>query len=203
MFFIIFGSVWLLITGMITYGFYGLGSEVSVNGVLMEAEEFAELLWPKLFLAVFWIIGIVVLGIGIKKVVANIQTSTRGHETYGIITDVRYNGTSVNGQRMLDAVVAILTEEQMTETYSESIGFNGKGYYPGEFVKVKHYKNDINILNRVSNSDVPYHYAEMLQDCCPQDRYGIEKEDLFNDEDFIKDDSDTIVINGKTYKRVD
>lgn len=187
MFFVIFGVVWMLILSLITYCFYGLDLPITVNGVRMESEEFVQLLGPKIFFAIFWIVGFVVLGIGIKKLLANSQTKHFGYETYGIIVDLRYNNTSINGKRMKDAVVAIITEDQTIETYSETVGFNKKGYYPGEFVKVKHYKKDINILGRAETYEIPHNCIERLQDYRPKGY----------------DEGDIIVIDGKTYQRID
>ena len=47
---LIFGILWILITGFCTWGFYGTGGDVYVNDTLVSHEEFVEMLAPKLFI---------------------------------------------------------------------------------------------------------------------------------------------------------
>ncbi len=62
---IIFGVLWLLITATCTWGFYGTAGDVEVNGILVSHEEFVTMLWPKLFIGIFWVIGIAFIVTGI------------------------------------------------------------------------------------------------------------------------------------------
>ena len=63
---LLFPVFWLSITAVVTYFFYFVPSEVYVNGVPMQHAEFVTLLWPKIFLGIFWLIGIIMLIRGLQ-----------------------------------------------------------------------------------------------------------------------------------------
>lgn len=62
---IVFGVIWLSITAFMTYAFYGTSGNVSVNGEIVTTEEFSSMLFPKIFIGIFWIIGISIMLVGI------------------------------------------------------------------------------------------------------------------------------------------
>lgn len=66
---IIFGVLWTMITAVCTFGFYGTNSDVFVNGIQVSHEEFVEMLWPKVFIGIFWTIGITFIIIGIVNII--------------------------------------------------------------------------------------------------------------------------------------
>lgn len=170
-----------------------------MNGEWVTQAEFSTMLWPKLFLGVFLVIGIVMIVIGIRKIWCNSTTARYGRETHGIVIDVYPSGSRINGRPILNASVAIIEEDGSIGEYVESIGMSYTKYRPGYFVKVKHYNGDINILETVEPGMVPYGLKEKLEmnsGFGQQDyNYGF-RNDIENTRT-----SDTIAINGVEYER--
>lgn len=61
---LVFGFFWTFIVAIITFAFYGTTSDVSVNGVMVSHEEYVSMIEPKIFMGLFWVIGIGLIGIG-------------------------------------------------------------------------------------------------------------------------------------------
>lgn len=80
--YIIFGTLWLLITAVCTWGFYGTNGDVFVNGVQMSHEEFVIMLWPKIFIGIFWVIGIVFIIVGIVTIIRYYSSVLDRKENY-------------------------------------------------------------------------------------------------------------------------
>ena len=99
----------------------------------------------------------------------------------------------------MDATVVIVTEHNTTDTYIENIGFNKEHYQYGDYVKVKHYKKDINIIGHAQKHEIPYYQFEMLQAHSPYNDF-IDSDDELHDE---HEDGDFVILNGKKYRRVD
>ena len=100
---------------------------------------------------------------GLMQAVKNMLTAINGKETHGIIMDVHPNGSSVNGYPVLDAEIAIVEDNGMIGMYRETVGTDYNKYQPGEFLKLKHRKTDINILEKVDSFSVPCHLRERLE----------------------------------------
>lgn len=198
MFELIFSALWLLVTGVITFAFYGTDATVSVNGVPMEHAQFVELLWPKLFIGLFWIIGLVMLFLGIRKIYRNIRTATHGVETYGVIIDITATNMRVNNHPIMQAEVAVVQDGKI-EMHSERIGTGGYKYKIGSYLLLKCYKNDINMLRQVERSQVPYAQLSLL-DAEYEQIHGRHSE--YNVPDYHNKD-EYITINGQRYRKVD
>ena len=196
MFYLVFGAIWICFMGVFTYAFYGTDGPVSVNGQPISHEEFVEMVEPALFLAIFWLVGLIMLFIGIKKLLTDGKTRRLGYDTFGVITDIHRSGTRVNGRSLLNASVAIITQDNVVETYIENIGFNKKNYQYGDYVKIKHYQKDINILEHALEYEIPHYHLEILQKHSPIKNY----EDCAYDD---MSDGEVIVINGKRYRSID
>ncbi len=145
MFEIMFGLIWTAISLLI---FIVMLSTGSVFGIL--------------FMLIFVAIGLFVLWTGVKKLKANKDTDIHGVETYGIVVDIRPSGSSVNGRDILNADVVIVEETGVTGRYTESIGTSYNKYRIGEYVFVKYYNDDINIINKAEATIVPEHIKEKL-----------------------------------------
>lgn len=201
MFELMFGIMWLLITGIVTYMFYGTGGSVHVNGELVSHEEFCEMLMPKLFLGLFFAIGIYMLSQGVVKIFRNIRTNTIGKELIGIVLYVEPNGNSTNGRPQLDATVLVSMKNGKVHRYAETIGYDWNEYMPGDFVMVKHYKNDINIIEKIQENRVAYDACDLLKaEYSKQTGEPINTKHYNTFEQQISS-PDTIVINGVEYTR--
>ena len=158
---LIFGIVWTVISGFVAVIMYSGDAAVRVNGEFVSQEVFNEMLWPKLFIGLFLSIGIAMILVGLKKILTNLLTKIKGVETYGLVIDIARSGTYVNGRPELMAFILVPVNDEVNR-YSEIIGFDWNRYRVGDFVLVKHYKNDVNIIRRVNGNTVPYHIQQML-----------------------------------------
>lgn len=99
------------------------------------------------------IIAIPFLYIGIKKTYRNIATKIKGLEKYGIVVDSRKfhsDGRSGIVSYCVVTVMLILDDGNVGK-YKEVILLDCN---VGTFLKIKHYKNDINILGKVDADEI-------------------------------------------------
>lgn len=166
MFELIFGGFWTAITAFITFAFYGglSGGTISVNGVPVSQAEFNSMLMPKIFFAIFWIIGLSFLFKGLKKLFANTATTISGKETYGYVVDIMDSNCYVNGRPVYNVKIAIIEQGGQFGEYIESSGMDYNKYPIGSYVKVKHHKKDINILGEAREYDVPLKLKNYIEE---------------------------------------
>lgn len=189
MFELFFGMFWTAITAFITWGFYGTTGDVSVNGTLVSHEEFSAMLMPKIFIGIFWVIGIFMLFKGIIKIIKDTSTNMNGEECFGRICDIYPSGARVNGRPEFKAdFLVYIPSTQETTVISEKIGFNRYKYSKGYYVRLKYYNGDINI-------------EEIIDDeyRIPSDaKHELDKSDFFE-----ADSKETIIVDGIEYIRKD
>lgn len=167
MFEIVFGIIWLLITGMVTLGFYsGTADTITVNGQLVTQEEFNGMLFPKIFMGIFWAVGIIMIIVGLRKIIKNAQTEKFGEVCYGRITDIIRTGAAVNGVPELKAIVTVYIESLgITQEVEEVIGLATKRKYNvGDYIEGKYYNGDINIDSYIPETVIPLHIQDKLKD---------------------------------------
>lgn len=164
MFELIFGGFWTLFTAFMTFAFYGGfgGGTISVNGVPVSQAEFNAMLWPKLFFAIFWIVGLSMLFKGLKKLFANVATSSLGEETIGYVADIIDSGCYVNGNPVWNAKITFIDNTNKIKTVTESIGMNYDKYPLGTYVTIKYHKDDINILEEAMEHEAPIRLREYV-----------------------------------------
>ena len=188
MFELIFGIFWTIITAFVTFVFYGTGSEVTVNGVLVSHEEFVTMLWPKLFLLLFWVVGLFILAVGLKKIIRNTATHINGEECFGKICNIYNSGTYVNGNPELKAdILVYIPSTQETKIISEVVGFNREQYMIGSYVLLKYYNGDINVIGNADELIIPSDSKCELEKAQP----------------LAMNKRDTIIVNGVEYVRKD
>ena len=212
---LIFGIIWTVFSGLMGVLVLVSPGTMTVNGVEVSRNDTGAMLVPILFIGLFVLIGIILIAVGLKKVLRDIATSKNGIETYGVVIDISETGTRVNGSPELKAIVMAITEYGQMERFEEIIGFDYNKYSYGEYLKVKQYKDDINIIEKIDESIIPYNQLEKLEEVKQQyignkglmnhgigDTTGVYDEYYMGDNNEIKKlDEDTIVINGVTYKR--
>lgn len=195
MFEIIFGSFWTAITAFITIATY-TAEHVTVNDVEYTQAEFSTMLFPKVFLGIFWFIGLFMLYTGLKKIIKNHNTNVYGEIVYGKICNIYNSGTYINEVPELKADFLIyVPSEWGTKVVSEVIGLDNikNCYQIGDYVEVKYYNNDINIIRTVTEDELPYEARpELVSYKSPAE---LEKEKFNNKSD------DSIYINGEEYIR--
>jgi arginyl-tRNA synthetase len=103
------------------------------------------------------------IAVGVRKLVKNLKTNRYGYETYGVVLQIFPTGKSVNSRPILCAEISLVKEDGTTEIFKEDIGFNEKRYHTGAFLKVKYFENDVNILEKLHEANVPFNYVDMLK----------------------------------------
>lgn len=105
---LIFGAVWTLFTAFCTWIFYGFdGGTIYVNGEVVSQEEFGAMLAPKLFIGLFWIVGIIFIVVGVVKCIKKFselsyennqleKNNFDGNEIYSNTTSKEYK--NINGK---------------------------------------------------------------------------------------------------------
>lgn len=188
MFEVIFGIIWLLITGVVTFAFYCSGTPVTVNGTLVSHDVFSAMLLPKIFLGIFWIIGFWVLFKGLKRIIKDYLTEKNGEICYGIIRNISQTGASVNGIPQLKALLSVYLESTGNmEEIEEIIGLAiPQKYQVGDYVECIYYNGDINIKSAISEEILPNNLTALFK--------NFKKELL---------ERDTILVNGIEYVKKD
>lgn len=172
MFDLYFGLVWIFMTAIFTFMMYGnTGVTIIVDGSVVSQAEFNAILWPKLFITFFWCIGIFMLFRGIRKLLIDTATNRKGIETYGYVIDFVDSGMIKNGMIMYDARILIIGENNTFEEYKEYVGDDFYKYPQGSYVRVKHYKKDITILEPVNEDMVPDDFKIYAEENYPNDNY--------------------------------
>ena len=200
MFKLIFGLIWTAFSVFIAFMMYGnVAGTITVNGEVVSQAKFNSMLWPKLFIGLFIIVGLILCFSGIKEIFTNMQTNKLGVENYGVIIDLRPSGSYVNGKSELKAEVAVYIDDYNIESYEEIIGFDRLKYKPGDYVKVKHHNKDINIIEKINEDYLPMEIKEVLDN---EVGHIGRIEDRFYDSEFGANTSEeTIVVNGIEYVR--
>ena len=198
-----FGIIWTLFTGAIGAVFLvtiNNSGGITINDRYVQNPTLSDL-WPLyLFLGIFITIGIALIASGVKTVIANSKTNKYGIERYGYITDILPTGSYVNNRPELKAIVTVIDDDfGNTNTYEEIIGFDCNKYNVGDYIKVKHYENDINILHTLREDQVPYDKLDILSDKnikenATYSNYG-------NPNQHKEIEEEVIIVNCKKYKR--
>lgn len=121
-------------------------------------------LFATLICGMFLTIGIIFIIKGLIKIIKDILTSKKGEECYGCVENIKETGEYVNGQPIYKSDFVIYVEsEYTTKKISEKIGMNPERYPIGSFVKAKYYDNDINILDKIDEINIPEEIREKIK----------------------------------------
>lgn len=140
MFDLTFGLFWLIFTLFFFFMWNFFPSNEGPGAVII----------PNIIIIGFIAIGVWLTYKGIKKVVANKKTDMYGELCYGLITERRFNGNSINDVRQYDAYVKVYIESEgrFIEAH-ETIGSALNKYPVGSFYAVKYFEDDINFEYQV------------------------------------------------------
>ena len=114
-----------------------------------------------LFLGLFLCIGFWMIGNGWKQIKKDRDTEKYGKLAYAKIIDISRTGSSVNGRPELQAQV-LFVKNGMDYLYHEIIGFDQNKYRVGQYVRIKHHEDDVNIINVVNRDSIPRDVADEL-----------------------------------------
>lgn len=186
---LIFGLVFTVFPLIIGLAMYNGSGEIYVNGVLTSQEEFNAMVWPKLFLGVFVVIGVCFIVAGLRKILKNAKTATHGVEAYGVIMRAFPSNTSVNDEPIMNGEIAVAIDGSV-RVFTESLGLRCKKGSPGECVVVKYYQDDINIVTGISFDSLPFYERDLLKNYYEQAN-GIGASEISVNEDV----GDYVVVN--------
>lgn len=109
-----------------------------------------------LFFAAFEAIGVYLLTCGIKQIKKDKKTNKFGEITYGKIVSIYGTGSIANGREELQAEIqTYLPYENTTRKINEIIGFSPINYNVGDLVQLKYHEDDVNIVQVVSEDEIP------------------------------------------------
>lgn len=196
MFEMFFGMIWTTFMVFFTIIFYGSNNGViTVNGQQVSQEEFSNMIWPKIFIGIFWLIGLFMLFQGLRKIIRNYLTNVNGEICYGKICNIYNSGAYINGMPEMKADVFVyIPSTQETKIISEVIGFNNIKYLTGDYLELKYYNGDINFERIIDSSDIPLAAQNELM--------KVETNDNIDDNRVIIK-ADSIFVNGVEYVRKD
>ncbi len=154
MFELLFGIFWLLIT---------MSVSIPLLFFLPDYTKFPWIIFSIIFFGIFYAIGIIMTVIGLKKVLKNRKTENQGIETFGRIASISRTGMYVNGTPELKAsVVTYVPSENIAKTFSEKIGLDPSKYKIGDYLRLKIFKDDINIISKVNDEQVSLREKEII-----------------------------------------
>lgn len=157
MFHLLFGIAWTAFSSLFMFLIF-LADETETNSGFMN-----ELLFPKILISVFILIGISLIISGIKQILRNKKTNAIGKISFGKILSIFPNGTYVNNKPYFDANILVVHDDRTVCMYKETIGRNKHNYKIGDYLKVKYYNGDINIIEKVSDISIPLTTREDIE----------------------------------------
>lgn len=200
-FFLLFGGFWTAFTAFMTASFYMGNDDIIVNGELMAHEDFVNLVFPKIFFGLFWVIGLTVLGIGIFLTIKDFITKKKGEDCFAKVIDHGYTGVRVNGIPELKALLLVyIPSLNTTKEIYGVIGINPSEYPIGSIVKVKYYNNSAVIIGKADKSELSIVEENELK---IEENYEQKEFNTGVNPDAINTSADVIEINGVKYKKID
>lgn len=134
------------------------------------------------FFFIFLAIGIYFLISGIMQVIRDKKTGKIGILTYGHFFSIYKTGAIEDGEEELKAVfLSYLPDRNRVIRVEEIISFTPTDYKEGDFVQLKFYKGDVNILQVLPEGAIPKSILRLL------------KEEKSKDY--------TVIINGEVYTK--
>lgn len=139
-------------------------------------------------LSIFAIIGVYLTINGIKEVAKNKKTNSLGEEGFGFIITTEPSGTIVNGVPLLNAKILVLKKDFSFQEFVEFLENDSYKYSPGEYVKVKYFENDANILGKVDKNSVSYRLTDYVNEHYKAYTNDPEEVIYIDDEEYIRED---------------
>ena len=190
MFELTFGFFWTSFTALITFFMFSpLNETVTVNDKIVSREEFLSMIETKLFLIVFWGVGLYMLIKGFIKLFKDYQTEQYGEICYGKVTRIFKTGAEKNGVSELKAKTVIYLESSnILKEVEEIVGFeNNQKYFTGDYFEAKYYNNDINFLSHADKSIIPPYIFNILNDVqCEEYHENQDGVIIVNDVEYIR-----------------
>ena len=138
---------------------------------------------PIIILSLVNLIGVYLIVIGLKEIRTDQKTKQYGKYVYGRILDFVPTGSSINGIPELKAVIsAYIPSTREVKEFRETIGFGNNSYNIGDYLVLKHYEDDVNIIQHAVESKIPIDVIEKLDSKIS-----------------VSEDKSYVIINNKKY----
>ena len=113
---------------------------------------------------IFTIVGLLLIIFELKSIIVNSITDSKGIICYGIIQEVGDATLEVNHEKISFPVkVSVCMDNGMIKDFRDNIEDKNK-YSRGTIVKVKYYKNDINIIDKIESfNEIPNDAQDALK----------------------------------------
>ena len=196
---IIFGIIWTSFTAI--FAFVIFASSVSTSDVNGDPTGLSfnlepGLVLPLIIVTVFFIIGIVMIVQGIRKIIKDSKTKKLGIPCYGVIQKLQPTGTYINEQPEYKAVLDVINPNtNQLERIEEVVGFSYYKFPIGSYVMCKYYNGDINFENKIEPGEVPGNYKDKLKPIDYETDFGCPNFEFSEDREYV-------TIDGVKYKRV-
>ena len=156
MFEVLFGSAWTLFTAFMTFAWIGSEGKFLASDALGFRYKLMAIGGPMFILGIFWIIGLIILCIGLKKIIRNANTNKYGEECFGLVCDIYNSGAYINDVPELKSdVLVYIPSLNETKVMSEIIGIGQPQYVVGSYVRLKYYNDDINFDGIIAEHELP------------------------------------------------
>lgn len=144
-----FAIICLLLSSVLIYFHYIIDSTTLIEKILNP-----EMLAANICIVVLFIIGFVLFILCAKKIIKKICFETKGIKTYGVILNLSPTGSYYNSKQEYQGKILVVTKSHSTIALTTLVGCDISMYQPGKYVLVKHYKNEIKLINPVLQSEI-------------------------------------------------
>ena len=156
MFEVLFGTVWTIFTAFMTFAWISSEGKFLVSDSIGLRYKFTVLGGQMCFFGIFWLVGLTILCIGVKKLIRNANTNKFGEECFGVVCNIYNSGTYMNDAPELKSdVLVYIPSLNETKVISEVVGVGQSEYEVGSYVRLKYYNDDINLEGIVDEDELP------------------------------------------------
>ena len=150
-----FGLIWTIFSSF----FFGMTFITIAKSADGDSSIFVVLLVCILFEG----IGIYYLHKGRKAIKKDKETDKYGRFVYGKILKTRRTGSYVNDVPELEAIIAAyIPSEGQTRQFVETLGIGAFAYEADDYVTLKYYNDDVNIVSIINSSQIPLEILEKI-----------------------------------------
>lgn len=135
------GLAFLIVGSIILFAF--MNTEVAILGAIC---------------AIIGLVSCIFAAIQVRK---DVNTEKYGVERYGIVTALSPTNTRINGSPVWAATVLLVDDYGQFKTLKNDVGIKPE-YRVGDYVRVKHLDENINIDGKVGKDEVPFLLKEEL-----------------------------------------
>ena len=172
----IMGVIWTAFMAIFTWLLYfATGGNLFINSQGITQQELNDLLFMRIFIGIFWTVGIVLMFCGLKSIIRNLKINKNGVECFGKIIKIYPSGIYIDGRPEIKADFAVyMLEGNKVKIFSKIIGLDKSKFSKGTWCKLKQFESDINILEVALESEIPLDIVDVINNLYSDELYGID-----------------------------